>query len=107
MQNMIKRIVDMDKRARELTEQAKLRRAGSVEAAEKKKEEVRQNYINLARKRIEVIERSEMRDAQEDWEKIEARHAEIADRLDRTYAEKKDEWVDELVRRVTKGDGLL
>lgn len=107
MQDMIKRIVDMDKRARELTEQAKLRRAGSVEAAERKKEEVRQNYIALARKRIDVIERSEMRDAQDDWKKIEARHAQIAEQLDKTYAENKDRWIDELVERVTKGDGLL
>lgn len=107
MQDMIKRIVDMDKRARELTEEARSRRAGSTEAVARKKEEVRKNYIDLAQKRIEAIERSEMRDAQEYWEEIEAKHAGIADRLDLAYEENKDEWVSELVERVTKGDGLL
>lgn len=107
MQDMIKRIVDMDKRARELTEEARSRRAGSTEAVARKKEEVRKNYIDLAQKRIEAIERSEMRDAQENWKDIEAKHAGIAEKLDRTYEEKKDQWVSELVERVTKGDGLL
>lgn len=104
---MIKRIVDMDRRARELTDEAKEKRAGSAEAVAKKKEEVRQNYIDLANKRIEAIERSEMTDAQEEWKAIEEKHKAVADKLEETYRAKKDEWVGELVSRVTKGDGLM
>lgn len=104
MQNMIKRIVDMDKQARELTDEARARKAGSAEAIKAKKDEVRRNYLELAQRRVEAIKLAEIKDAELQWQEIEARNRETAERLAATAAEHREEWIDEIVRRATGRD---
>ena len=48
MQDMVERIVEMDKRARELTDAAKKLRVGSEDRIRAKKEELRQGYRDRA-----------------------------------------------------------
>ena len=54
MQDMIKKIVDMDEKAQEITEEAKRSKALSAQEIAETKERIRENYLARAIKRIEL-----------------------------------------------------
>jgi len=54
-QEIIRKIIDMDKAAREATHDALERRTRTAHAAEKKKKEVTDTFISMARNRVDVI----------------------------------------------------
>lgn len=97
---MIRKIIEQDKEARRLTDEAKARREGSARAIEQKKAEVSENFLTMARKRVDTIRTAEMRDAAEQWAVIEARYSGISRRLSDTYMENGQRWVDEICARV-------
>lgn len=101
---IVRRIIEMDKEARRLTDEARRRRAGSASAADRKKQEVSENYLSMARKRVDDIRRSEMNDAQEQWEELEKRCALTAEKLEELYKKKRSEWVGSIVERVLSED---
>ena len=96
MQDMIKEIVDMDRKAREITDAAQLEKVNS----EKEVAERREEYLARARKRIALNEPQERAAAEEEWKSKEAKNREYSQRLDALYKEKGDEWVRTLVARV-------
>lgn len=100
MQNMIAQIVEMDRKAREITEAAQLEKINSEKEVAAKREEIRTEYLARARKRIALNESAERAAAEADWEKIRQKHAEIAKQLDTLYSEKGPEWVDTIYTRV-------
>ena len=85
IQDMLRRIIEMDKSARQLTAEARERREGSAEAIEKKKTEVSENFISMARNRIYTIRKSEMADAEQQQREIEEHCAEMIKQLDGCY----------------------
>ncbi len=104
MQEMIRQIVEMDKNARRLTAEARERRAGSAQAIEQKKKEVSENYLSMARKRIDVIRGTEMADAAAEWEQREREQAQISARLNECYEKNREQWVSDIVARVISGE---
>lgn len=104
MQDMVERIVEMDKRARELTDEAKKLRVGSEDRLKTKKAELRQGYQDRANERVELIKKAELKNAEVEFKAILEKQKQVQQRLDDLYAEKGDEWVAEIVARVT-GDG--
>ncbi|MBE6752973.1 MAG: hypothetical protein E7559_01240 [Ruminococcaceae bacterium] len=100
MKNMIRKVIAMDKEARRLTDDARARREGSARIIEQKKAEVSENFLTLARQRIDIIRAAEMRDAAEQWEQLEQQYAAVTARLDECRAQNADAWVDAIVDRV-------
>ena len=86
----------MDKEARRLTDEARRRRAGSADAVGQKKQEVSENYLLMARRRVDDIRTSEMNDAEEQWAAME--------RLEKCYEDYHEHWVSDIVARVLSGD---
>ena len=104
MQDMVERIVEMDKRARELTDEAKRLRVGSEDRIMAKKEELRQGYRDRAEERVELIKKAEARNAEVELKAILARQKEMERNLDELYRQKGDEWVASIVARATGDD---
>lgn len=104
MQDMVERIVEMDKRARELTDEAKKLRVGSEDRIKSKKEELRRGYRDRAEERVELIKKAEARNAEVELKAILERQKETQRQLDAIYAEKGDEWVARIVARATGDD---
>lgn len=100
MQNLIKEIVDMDRKAREITDAAQLEKVNSEKEVTEKREQIRAEYLERARKRIAMNEPQERAVAEEGWKKIQAKNEERAKHLDDLYREKGGEWVNILVARV-------
>ena len=104
MQDMVERIVEMDKRARELTDEAKRLRVGSEDRIRAKKGELRRAYRDKADERVELIKKAEARNADAELKTILEHQRESERRLDALYAQKGDEWVAAIVTRATGDD---
>ena len=107
MNNIIQRIIDIDKAARELTQEVIERRSTSSKAAEEKKKEVTENYISMARKRVDVIRTTEIGNAKKQLTESAGRREELEQRMQAKYDSCHNEWVSSIVERVTAGDDLL
>ncbi|MBQ1411777.1 MAG: hypothetical protein IIY93_01165 [Clostridia bacterium] len=101
MQDMVERIVEMDKRARELTDEAKKLRVGSEDRLRAKKEALRKGYQDRANDRVEMIKKAEVKNAETELKSILEKQKQAQQRLDDRYAEMGDEWVARIVARVT------
>ena len=100
MQTLVKAIVDMDRRAREITEAAQQEKINSEKEVAAKREEIREDYLKRARERIALNEPKEREAAENAWKLVQARQNEIAAQLDAQYAENADRWAQELAKRV-------
>ena len=100
MQDMIKEIVDMDRKAREITDAAQLEKVNSEKEVAERRERIREEYLARARTRIALNEPQERAAAEEEWKSKEAKNREYSQRLDALYKEKGNEWVRTLVARV-------
>lgn len=106
-QQFIQKIIDIDREARRLMSDAADRRAGSAQAVQQKKQEVSENFISMARKRVEVIRQTELEYARKQLEQGNERRQQAAQRMDEQYQQKRKTWVNAIVSRVTNGDDLI
>ncbi len=100
MQNMVKQIVDMDRKAREITDSAQLEKVQTEKDIATMREQIRSEYLERARKRIEANEPKERAAAEEDWKKREARYQALSEEMDQAYEKKAAEWAEQLAARV-------
>lgn len=100
MQSLMKQIIDMDKKARQITETAQQEKVDSEKEIQKKREEIRQKYMDEARRRIAKNEPKERAAAEAEWKKKEQQGKQLAEHLEQLYREKGDQWVEQIVARV-------
>ncbi len=103
MENMIKRIVEMDEKAREITQEAQRSKLDSAADIAQKKQAMRNDYLERARKRIKMNERTEQQAADAEWEETVQKYRDRTKELDETYRAHCGEWVDQIVARVIGG----
>ena len=102
MEEMIKRIIDMDKKARAITDMARQEKLDSEKDIAEKTRILREEYLERARRRIQINSETERTLAEQKWKKRETYYAGERQRMEATYAAHKDEWVQTIVRRVTE-----
>ena len=102
MEELIKKIIQVDKEARKKTDQSKQQLADSKIAIEQRKKELEEQYNNSVNEIIELT-------TQEEEERVTALKAEIDEKfnnanaaLEKTFLDNKQAWVDELVKRAIK-----
>ena len=100
MQDMVKQIVDMDRKAREITDAAQLEKVNSEKEVAQKREEIRTEYLERARKRISLNEPKERAAAEAEWQIVMQKNTVLSQNMDNLYSEKGDEWVKSIVARV-------
>ena len=100
MQDLIKQIVDMDRKAREITDAAQLEKISSEKEILERREQIRNDYLARARNRIVLNEPTERAAAEAGWEEKKKKIAGISQQLDQLYKDKGDEWVNTIVARV-------
>ena len=105
MENMIKRIVDMDKKARDITAAARQEKIDCEKEIAQKAKALRAEYLDRARRRIQINAETERTLAQQAWKKQQARYTEQTERLESRFAENKDAWVDAIVARALARNG--
>lgn len=100
MEDMIARIVEMDKKARELNEKARKTKIDYEHQVVAKKETIKNDYLERAKKRIAINQQTAQKRADEKLAGIQAKNQAVSERLERSYADNGDKWVDEIVSRV-------
>lgn len=100
MQDLIKKIVNMDEKAQEITEDARRRKAHLAQEIAEKKDQLREDYLAKARKRIEFNRAEEKKRASQLLTAAAEKHQAQLDHMDSLYAQKGDQWVDAIVGRV-------
>lgn len=103
MEHMIKRIVDMDRKAKEITESAQQEKLELVKEIKERVEALKTEYLERARRRIQINAETDRTLFEQSWRRKEAAFLRQAGRLDALYAEKHDEWLDTIVEHVQKG----
>jgi len=104
MQNMIKKLIEMDKEARRLTDEARQRKAGSAQAAAQKREEVFEGYLSMASNRVETIRKVEMESAAEQIKAIDQQAEAAAAAMRSRFEANREQWIDRIVAAVTEGE---
>ena len=100
MQDMIKKIVDMDEKAQEITEEAKRNKALSAQEIAETKERIRENYLARARKRIELNRIQEKNQARQILADAEKKYEVQLIKMQELYRQQGGNWVDAIVGRV-------
>ena len=100
MQDMIKKIVDMDEKAQEITEEAKRSKALSAQEIAETKERIRENYLARARKRIELNRIQEKNQAGQILADAEKKYEVQLIKMQELYRQQGGNWVDAIVGRV-------
>lgn len=99
MQDLLKKIIEMDEEARRIEQQAKLEKIRSEEEVEKLREQIYNDYISRARDRIEKNTAVQQERADAYLKEYEERAQAARQAMRGLYGENKDKWVDEIVRR--------
>ena len=94
MQDMIKKIVDMDEKAQEITEEAKRSKALSAQEIAETKERIRENYLARARKRIELNRIQEKNQARQILADAEKKYEVQLIKMQELYRQQGGNWVD-------------
>ena len=100
MQDMIKKILDMDEKAQEITEEAKRSKALSAQEIAETKERIRENYLARARKRIELNRIQEKNQARQILADAEKKYEVQLIKMQELYRQQGGNWVDAIVGRV-------
>ena len=102
MQDMIKKLIEMDKEARRLTDEARQRKAGSTEAAAEKRREVFDGYLQMASNRVDTIRKVEMESAGEQIKAIDQRYQAAEEAMRKQAEASRESWISQIVAAVTE-----
>ena len=100
MEDMIARIVEMDKKARDMTEQAQQSKLDHENRIIAKRESIKAELLERAKKRIAINEKTAVQKAEKERRQIEERDSAMIEKLESEYKSHCDEWVDTIVARV-------
>ena len=102
MEDMIAKIVEMDKKARDMTEEAQRNKLDYENQVLAKRENIKNEFLGRAKKRISINQEAAQKKADASLKLIEERDSAVIGRLESVYKENCDKWVDEIVARVTE-----
>lgn len=100
VEDMIKRILDMDKKAQEITEAAQKEKRAALEEIGRRAEGLKVEYLDRARRRIQINAEIEQTLLEQAWRRREESYRKQTARLDALYAEKRGDWVRTIVENV-------
>lgn len=103
MQDIIQKIIEIDRVAQKMTDEARQMKTEAEVSIESDKKALREKYIARARNRIKVTSETEEKFLGEALAEIDKKYAAIADRLNGEYDSNRQKWVEELTNRVIGG----
>lgn len=100
MEDVIKQIIDMDRKAQQTTEAAQREKLTCEQEIEEKVRALREDYLQKARRRIRINSEMDRTMMNQKWEKCKTHYDEQASVLEQAYNDHHDEWVEQIVQRV-------
>lgn len=100
MRDMVERIMEMDKAAQEVTQKVQKEKLSLEQEIKNLKKKIRSEYLERARKRIENNRIEEQKAADDKIETIKNSEKNISQRIEKSYLDNKDMWINDIVKRV-------
>lgn len=100
MQDMLKKIIQMDEQARKLSEQSKQHKIDSEQEIEALRRSIYEDYIARAKERIELNISVDKQLSDERLKQYANMTEQKKSDMQQLYREHKDEWVDSIVSNV-------
>lgn len=100
MQDMLKKIIEMDEQARLVKEKAQQEKAATENEIIETKKKIYNDYIERAKDRVKKNLEVDRANAEKKWEITKAQHEQAMQSLNDMYDKNCDKWVDEIVSRV-------
>jgi len=97
MQEMIRRILEIDEEARQLNEQAVHLKIENEMTIGDKKKKLRDDYLTRARERIDKLREAERNLAQKDFEEVIRQQDAVEKEMLSCYEKNAERWVEALV----------
>ncbi len=100
MEEMIKRIIDMDRKAREITDAAQQEKIDCEKEIARKAAQIRSEYLERARRRIQVNAEAEQTLADQEWRRRKAKYDKQREDLQASFDAHREAWVAQIVANV-------
>ncbi len=100
MQDMLKKIIEMDEQARLVKEQAQKDKAATEQEIIETKKKIYDDYIERAKERVRKNLEVSKEKAEKEWEETEKKHQQIAKCLEDADKQNHEIWVNEIVKNV-------
>jgi hypothetical protein len=94
MQDVINKMIELDKQAQKLTKEAQALKDGIDIKIDAEKKEMRENYLEKAKNRIDIVADTEKNIADEKIKEIEESSVFQNANIEKQYLANKDKWVD-------------
>ena len=102
LEGVIKRILDIDAKARSVTAGAQSQRLQAEQSIADRKQSMRDKYREDAQRRINIVRQEEEKMAEQALARAREGQADKLEALDRAYREKADQWAEEIYKRATE-----
>lgn len=103
MQDIIKKIIEIDKTAQKMTSDALALKEEAQLSIEQDKKELREKYIQRAKRRIDVTAQTEEKFLEEALDEIKQRYDGVAAKLNESFELNHKRWAEEIYQRVIGG----
>lgn len=100
MEDMIKKLVDIDDKAKRLHKENEKQRLVLAHEIETQKKALHEKHMSQARSRVENETESVRNNAEESFRKNEKKREDSKKRLDSQFEKNGEKWIDEIVSRV-------
>ncbi len=100
MQDMLKKIIEMDEQARLIKEKAIQEKAATESEILKTKQAIYNDYIDRAKERVKKNLEIDKANAEKSWQATELKHKEAMALIEDKNTKNHDKWVDEIVAHV-------
>lgn len=98
MEDMIKRIIEIDKRAREITDNAKMLKQQAERSISQKKDEMKKEYFARAEEHLKDLEQQHRKNTEEAFAQSSSKISESLAKMKKIDSENHSRWVSEIVK---------
>ncbi len=99
MEDMIAKILEMDEKAKKISEETQSYKMNCEQELIAKKEEIKSRYLELARIRVEKNRVAEEEKAEMLFKEYEEKQKAVLENMENLYKQKGDEWVNQIFNR--------
>lgn len=99
MDAAINQLIDLDKQARRMVEDATQYLNDTLDGIDSQVEQFKKNYVDEAQHRIQLIQEEEGQLADESCRELAQRYDRLREQMDQRFAQNRADWEDQLFRR--------
>ena len=102
MDDVIQRLVEIDRKCVERVEAAKVKKLDSKTKMNEKRKEIYEGFVAEQNKKIEEHKAELMNKNQQEAKQLDQNYSDMVIKLENLYSQNKDKWINEIVERCLK-----